>query len=296
MMIPDQVHGQNFVAYNGDSAEILTGIPGSSIDLSVYSPPFCDLYTYSPSERDLGNSKGWDEFFDHYAFIIREVLRVTKQGRVTCVHTSDIPAMDIKDGYIGIRDFPGRVIAAHEKEGWIFHGRAIVTKNPQAQAIRTHSKGLLFAQLKKDSIHSRPCLLDHILIFRKTGETEAKVSPVVNGEIDNERWIDWAGGIWTDIHESDVLKYQYAKKGDDEKHICPLQLGTIERCIKLYSNPKETVLTPFLGIGSEAYQSLIFGRKAIGIELKKTYFDIAVQNLIGVENYDQQSLFTEVSN
>jgi len=289
------IEGQNFKVINGDSCVELPKLQDNSVDLSVYSPPFADLYTYTALTNDLGNSRGWDEFFDHYSFIIKEILRVTKTGRISCVHTSDIPAMDIKDGYIGIRDFPGRVIAAHEKEGWIFHGRAIVTKNPQAQAIRTHSKGLLFAQLKKDSTDSRPCLLDHILIFKKEGQAEEKVSPVNNGEIDNERWINWAGGIWTDIRESDVLRYQYARQGDDEKHICPLQLGTIERCIKLYSNPGDMILTPFLGIGSEAYQALKFGRDAIGIELKKTYFDIAVQNLNGIENYDQQSLFTEAS-
>lgn len=285
------MEGQNFKAINGDSCIELPKIPDASIDLSVYSPPFADLFTYSAIPNDLGNSKGWDEFFGHYSFIIKELLRATKPGRISCVHTSDIPAMDIKDGYIGIRDFPGRVITAHENEGWIFHGRAIVTKNPQAQAIRTHSKGLLFAQLKRDSTDSRPCLLDHILIFKKPGETDSKVNPVANGEIDNNKWIDWAGGIWTDIRESDVLKYQYARTGDDEKHICPLQLGTIERCIKLYSNPGETVLTPFLGIGSELYQALKFGRKGVGIELKTSYFEIAVQNLNGLENYEQQTLF-----
>ena len=285
------VEGQNFRAINGDSCIELLTIREDSIDLSVYSPPFADLYTYTAIPNDLGNSRGWDEFFEHYSFIIKEVLRVTKPGRLSCVHTSDIPAMAIKDGYIGLRDFPGEVIRAHEREGWVFHGRAIVTKNPQSQAIRTHSKGLLFAQLKRDSTDSRPCLLDHILMFKKEGETSVKVNPVKNGEIDNERWIDWAGGIWTGISESDVLRYQYARTGNDEKHICPLQLGTIERCIKLYSNPGETVLTPFLGIGSEAYQALTFGRKAIGIELKKSYFDIAVQNLNGIENYEQQTLF-----
>jgi DNA modification methylase len=208
---------------------------------------------------------------------------VTKQGRNTCVHTSDIPAMAMKDGYIGIRDFPGAVIAAYEKEGWIFYGRAIVTKNPQAQAIRTKSKALLFTQLRKDSSDSRPALLDHILIFKKPGKADVPVEPVKNGEIDNEKWIDWAGGIWTGIQESDVLRYAVARDENDEKHICPLQLGTIERCIKLYSNPGETVLTPFGGIGSEAYQAIRFGRKAILIELKKSYYDIAVKNLIQIE-------------
>jgi len=288
------VEGRNFKVINGDSCVELKRIPDNSIHLSVYSPPFADLYTYTSLPNDLGNSRGWDEFFDHYAFVIRDMLRVTKQGRLTCVHTSDIPAMAVKDGYIGVRDFPGHVVRAYEKEGWIFHGRAIVTKNPQSQAIRTKAKGLLFVQLKKDSTQSRPCLLDHILIFKKPGEPEETVNPVANGEIDNEKWIDWAGGIWTGISESDVIRYQHARTGNDEKHICPLQLPTIERCIKLYSNPGETVLTPFLGIGSEAYQALRFGRKAVGIELKESYFDIAVQNLQGIENYGQQSLFEEV--
>jgi DNA modification methylase/superfamily II DNA or RNA helicase len=275
--------GEKFTAHLGDSCEVLKTLEGDSIDLSVYSPPFADLYTYTATERDLGNSRDWDEFFSHYAFIVRELLRVTKQGRNTCVHTSDIPAMSMKDGYIGIRDFPGAVIAVYEREGWIFYGRAIVTKNPQAQAIRTKSKALLFTQLRKDSSDSRPALLDHILIFKKPGKADRPVEPVKNNEIDNEKWIDWAGGIWTGIQESDVLQYSRARADDDEKHICPLQLGTIERCIKLYSNPGETVLTPFGGIGSEAYQAIRFGRKAVLIELKKSYYDIALQNLIKIE-------------
>jgi DNA modification methylase len=192
--------------------------------------------------------------------------------------------MQMKDGYIGIRDFPGAVIKAHIDEGWIFHGRAIVTKNPQAQAIRTKAKALLFTQLRKDSSDSRPALLDHILIFKKPGKPAVSVNPVANGEIDNEKWIDWAGGIWTGISESDTLQYTTARDKDDEKHICPLQLGTIERCIKLYSNPGETVLTPFGGIGSEAYQAVRFGRIAKLIELKPSYFRIAVENLKTIEH------------
>lgn len=285
------IKSESFTAMLGDSCERLKEVETDSIDLSVYSPPFADLYTYSATERDLGNSKNWAEFLIHYGFIIRELLRVTKQGRISCVHTSDIPAMSMKDGYIGIRDFPGAVIKAHEDNGWIFHGRAIVTKNPQAQAIRSHSKALLFVQLRKDSSDSRPALLDHILIFKKPGETKVKVNPVANGEIDNEKWIDWAGGIWTGISESDTLQYTTARDKDDEKHICPLQLGTIERCIKLYSNPGENVLTPFGGIGSEAYQAIKFGRKATLIELKESYFRIASQNLQNIEKEKQASVF-----
>lgn len=276
--------GEKFIAMLGDSCERLKEVETDSIDLSVYSPPFADLYTYSASERDLGNSRGKDDFIEHYGFIIGELLRVTKQGRLSCVHTSDIPAMQMKDGYIGIKDFPGAVIKAHEDNGWIFHGRAIVTKNPQAQAIRTKSKALLFTQLRKDSSDSRPALLDHILIFKKPGKSDVPVNPVANGEIDNEKWIDWAGGIWTGINESDTLQYTTARDKDDEKHICPLQLGTIERCLKLYSNPGELILSPFMGIGSEIYEAIKFGRKGIGIELKQSYFRIALNNLQNIEN------------
>jgi len=289
------IQGKKYIAMIGDSCERLKEIDTESVDLSVYSPPFADLYTYSATERDLGNSRTWEEFFDHYHFIINELLRVTKKGRLTCVHTSEIPAMAQKDGYIGIKNFPGAVIEAHQKTGWIFHGRAIVTKNPQAQAIRTHSKALLFVQLRKDSTDSRPALLDHILIFKKEGKSDIPVLPTKNGEMDNETWIDWAGGIWAGIQESDTLRYAKARNQDDERHICPLQLGTIERCIKLYSNPGETILTPFGGIGSEAYQAIKFNRKAILIELKRSYYEIAIQNMAKAESeVTQPSLFQEV--
>lgn len=290
------VIGANFTAIHGDSCEQLPQIGESSVDLSVYSPPFADLYTYTNSEHDLGNSKDWGEFFSHYAFIIRELLRVTKPGRLTCVHSSDIPAMEVKDGYIGMKDFPGEVIRAYEREGWIFVGRAFIQKNPQAQAIRVKSKALLFAQLRKDSSHSRPAIIDQVLIFKKPGECEVAIRPVENGDMDNETWINWAHGIWFGIQESDVLRYAPARDADDEKHICPLQLGVIERCIKLYSNPGELVLSPFMGIGSEIYQAVRFGRKGIGIELKESYFRIAVQNCQYAEShFIGQDLFSEAT-
>ena len=283
--------GENWTAMLGDSCERLKELEPDSIDLSVYSPPFADLYTYTDTERDLGNSRGWDEFFDHYAYIIRGVLRATKPGRLTCVHVSDIPAMAQKDGYIGIRDFPGAVIRAYEAEGWTFVGRAFVQKNPQAQAIRTKSKALLFVQLRKDSADSRPALIDQILLFKKPGDNAVPVNPVDNGEMDNEKWIEWAHGIWLGISETDTLQYSVARGEDDEKHICPLQLGTIERCIKLYSNPGETVLTPFGGIGSEGYQAVKFGRKAKLIELKPEYFDVLVRNMQNIESSKTLTLF-----
>lgn len=277
------VTGDLFTAMLGDSCERLQELAENSIDLSVYSPPFADLYTYTDSERDLGNSRDWTEFFGHYKFIIRNVLRVTKPGRLTCVHVSDIPAMSGRDGYIGVRDFPGAVIQAYEAEGWVFVGRAFVQKNPQAQAIRTKAKALLFVQMRKDSADSRPALIDQILLFKKPGDNAVPITPVANGEMDNEKWIEWAHGIWLGISESDTLQFTTARGEDDEKHICPLQLGTIERCIKLYSNPGETILTPFGGIGSEGYTAVKFGRKAVLCELKPEYFKVLVKNLTHAE-------------
>lgn len=288
--------GNGWRALLGDSAKRLAEIASDSVDMSVYSPPFADLYTYSNSPRDLGNAHNTDEFFTHYKFILSEMFRVHKPGTVTCVHTADIPALGMKDGYIGLKDFPGAVIKAHEEAGWIYKGWAVVAKNPQAQAIRTKAKALLFVQLKKDSSQSRPAILDRVLFFNKPGERDAAVTPVERGEIDNEKWIDWAGGIWTGISESDTLQYTTARAPDDEKHICPLQLGTIERCVKLYSNPGELVLTPFLGIGSEAYMAVKFGRRAIGIELKPSYYAIAIKNLADVERETRQvDLFSYVA-
>lgn len=284
-------HGDAWTAILGDSCEKLPELTDDSIDLSVYSPPFADLFTYSATPRDLGNSRGWQEFFEHYSFIIKEILRVTKPGRLTCVHTSDIPAMAQRDGYIGVRDFPGEVIRAYESCGWVFTGRAFVQKNPQAQAIRVKSKALLFVQLRKDSTDSRPALIDQVLLFRKPGDNLVPVQPVDNGELNNETWIEWAHGIWLGIRETDTLQYSHARAEDDEKHICPLQLGTIERCIKLYSNPGEMVLTPFGGIGSEAYMAVKLGRKATLIELKPEYFEVAVKNLRQAE-INKLDLFT----
>ena len=268
-----------WTAIKGDSCEKIKDIEKESIDLSIYSPPFADLFVYSNSDRDLGNCRNWDEFFNHYTFIVKELLRCTKPGRLSCVHTSDIPAMASRDGYIGLKDFPGQVIRLHTDNGWVFVGRAFIQKNPQAQAIRTKCKSLLFVQMKKDSTHSRPALIDQILIFKKSGESAVSVEPVKNGELDNETWINWAHGIWTDISETNTLQYYHARDALDEKHICPLQLETIERCVKLYSNPGETVFTPFMGIGSEMYVALKHKRKAIGIELKDSYYKTALKNI-----------------
>ncbi|MDD5708697.1 MAG: DNA methyltransferase [Kiritimatiellae bacterium] len=269
------VAGDDWRMLLGDSAERLREMDAASVDLSVFSPPFMSLYTYSPTERDLGNSRSEAEFFTHFGFIIDELRRVTKPGRNCAVHVAQIPAMQVRDGYIGLKDFRGKTIQAFEDHGWIFHGEVAIDKDPQAQAIRTKSKALLFVQLHKDASWSRPALADFILVFRKPGENAVPIKP----HLTNDEWIEWARPIWYGISESDTLQYHEARGEDDERHICPLQLGTIERVVRLWSNPGETVLSPFAGIGSEGHVALCHGRKFVGIELKPEYFEIAVRNL-----------------
>jgi len=271
----DVAKSDDYTIMLGDSAERLKELQGESIDLSIFSPPFISLYTYTPTERDVGNCKTEEEFYTHFGYIIDELLRVTKPGRNCCVHVSQVPAMLVRDGYIGLKDFRGGTIKAFEDRGWIYHGEVCIDKDPQAQAIRTHSKGLLFTQLRKDASWLRPALSDYILVFRKPGDNQVPVIP----DITNDEWIEWARPVWYGIRESDTLNVAEGREADDERHICPLQLGTIERCVRLWSNPGETILSPFAGIGSEGYVALQFDRKFIGIELKKSYYDTAVKNL-----------------
>ena len=259
----------------GDSAERMSAIDTESVGFSVYSPPFASLYVYSPTTRDLGNSRNRDEFMAHYGFIIREVLRVTQPGRLTAVHVQQLTTTLGSHGVIGMTDFRGDVIREYIANGWIYHGEVCIDKDPQAQAIRTHSKSLLFVQLRKDSSWMRPALADYILLFRKPGENAVPVSP----DISNDEWIEWARPIWYGIRESDTLNVAEGRDSDDERHICALQLGTIERCLRLWSNRGDLVLSPFAGIGSEGHEAIRLGRKFVGIELKQRYLDTAVKNL-----------------
>lgn len=275
MNVLDQASGDNWTLYNADSAEVLPALPAASVHLSVFSPPFQSLYVYSPSERDLGNSQTGAQFWRHFGFIISELLRVTVPGRIAAVHVSQLATTLSTHGVIGLSDFRGATIAAFQADGWVYHGEVAIQKNPQAQAIRTHAKGLLFAQLRKDSAWSRPALLDYIVLFRKPGDNPVPVHP----DVTNDQWIEWANGIWLGIQEADTLNVAEGRDSDDERHICALQLGVIERCIRLWSNPGEVVLTPFAGIGSEVYQAVKLGRKGIGVELKPRYWATAVRNV-----------------
>jgi DNA modification methylase len=254
--------------------EVLTGLPASSIDLSIFSPPFLSLYTYSNSERDLGNCADHAEFEAHFRFIVRALLRVTRPGRLAVVHIAQIASQKSRDGVIGLIDLRGLTIRLFQGCGWVYHGDVTIDKNPQAQAVRMKVKGLLFVQLHKDASWLRPALADYLLIFRAPGENTVPIRP----DISNEDWILWAHPVWYDIHEGDVLSVREARESDDERHLAPLQLGLIERAIRLWSNPGEVVLSPFAGIGSEGYQAIRLGRKFVGIELKQSYFVAAVRN------------------
>jgi len=288
MYMTDDAYGENWHLMLGDSCERLTELADESVALSVYSPPFDSLYTYSPSPRDLGNSACRAEFLEHYGFIIRENLRVTMPGRNACVHVQQLTTTKATHGYMGTTDFRGDVIRAYVNNGWIYYGEATVNKDPQAQAIRTKSHALMFVTKERDAAALRPALADYLLIFKKPGD-----NPVpIKGDVTNDEWIDWAQPVWWNIRETNTLNARAGREDADERHICPLQLDFIERCVRLWSNPGELVLSPFAGVGSEVFQAVKFGRRGVGIELKPSYWQTAVTNLRRLDaEQDQDALF-----
>ena len=271
----DDAEGPAWRLLLGDSCERMAEIPSDSVGLSVYSPPFASLFTYSPSPRDLGNSTSRGEFLEHYGYIIRENLRVTMPGRICAVHVQQVPTTKAVNGIIGLTDFRGDVIRAYVDNGWIFHGEVTVDKDPQAQAIRTKAQALMFVTKNRDSSMTRPALADYLLLFRKPGDNLT----AIKNDVSNEEWIEWARPVWLDIRETNTLNARVARDDADEKHICPLQLDFIARVIRLWSNVGETVLTPFAGIGSEVHEAVRLGRRGLGIELKPSYWRTAVDNL-----------------
>lgn len=277
--VEDEAAGDNWRMLLGDSCERLSEIPDDSVGLSVCSPPFASLFTYSPSPRDLGNSSSRAEFIEHYGFIVREKLRVTQPGRVACVHVQQVTTTKTAHGHVGLTDFRGDVIRCYLDNGWHFHGEVTVDKDPQAQAIRTKAQALMFVTKNRDSSATRPALADYLLLFRKPGDNAV---PIKN-DVSNEEWIEWARPVWLGIRESNTLNARAGREDKDERHICPLQLDFIERCVRLWSNPGELVLSPFAGIGSEGYVAVKFGRRFVGIELKPSYWRTACDNLTDIE-------------
>lgn len=290
MKVLNQFIGKNYALYHGDSCEVLKGIPDNSIHYSVTSIPFASLYTYSNSDRDMGNCRSYEEFAQQYMYLGREWFRVMMPGRNVSIHCMNLPTSKERDGYIGIRDFRGDVIRWMQSLGFIYHSEVCIWKNPVTAMQRTKALGLLHKQIKKDSCMSRQGIPDYVVTFRKPGENHERVTHTNESysvdkwqKVASPIWEEYATPTWWDINQSDTLNRKAAKEEKDERHICPLQLPVIERCVELWSNPGDIVLDPFNGIGSTGYQSLIMGRKHIGIELKESYFNLAVENCYAAE-------------
>lgn len=331
-----QESGEGWTAVWGDCCEAVKAMPAESVGFSIYSPPFSHLFIYSDSERDMGNAANDGEFLEHYRFLVRELYRVTKPGRLVAVHCSDLPRTKSVHEFVGLYDLPGDIRAVHEAEGWTYHSRITVWKDPVVEMQRTKALGLLHKQLMKDSSRSRVGMPDYLLVFRKTPSKEAAgqaagrravagltepsddeynviyeraydaaYASAVGDETGVDRvgkeredfpvdlWQKWASPVWMDIDQTDVLNVRIARNDKDEKHLCPLQLDLIDRAIRLWSNPGDVVLSPFMGVGSEGWGALRANRKFVGVELKSEYFAQAVKNLQDAAQWRGADLFKQ---
>lgn len=307
MNIIDQEITDQYAIYNADTVEVAQSLPDSSVDFSIFSPPFASLYTYSNSDRDMGNVKSHAEFWQQYRYLIKEQYRVMKPGRNISIHCMNLPTSKQNDGFIGIKDFRGDIIREYQAEGFIYHSEVCIWKDPVVAMQRTKALGLLHKQIKKDSAMSRMGIPDYVVTMRKPGENVSPVSgefqyyvgespprgfkgiqrddgrlyhvPGLSGGTSIDVWQQYASPIWDDINQSDTLNFREGRDNDDERHICPLQLDVIERCIQLWSNDGETVWTPFMGIGSEVYVAVKLGRRGLGVELKPSYYELAKRNV-----------------
>jgi superfamily II DNA or RNA helicase len=286
-----EVKTKNWTAYLGDCVEVVSEMKAESIDFTLYSPPFSSLYTYSASDRDMGNCKDDAQFMEHYRFLVRDLLRVTKPGRLLSFHCMNLPTSKTHHGYIGIRDFRGELIRMHQEEGWIYHSEVCIWKDPVTAMQRTKALGLLWKQLRKDSAMSRQGIPDYLVTMRKPGENPEPVHHTQD-EYPVERWQKIASPVWMDINPSDTLQHRSARQHEDERHIAPLQLEVIRRAVELWSNPGDLVLSPFAGIGSEGFVSVVMGRRFVGVELKKSYWEQACQNLKQAEQ-EQGGMFAD---
>lgn len=303
MAVIDQLISDRFALFNGDCIEVMQNLPDASVHLSVYSPPFGGLYHYSSNDRDLSNCTDYNQFFDHYAFVVRELARITLPGRMTAVHCMDVPTGN--SGTDALTDFPGDIIRLHEREGWRYVARYAVWKEPLAVRNRTLQKSLAHKTIVDDSSRCSVANADYLLVFRRRGENPIPIAhPIGLLEYAGERkppaellhyrawkgkqtenrfshwiWRQYASAFWDDVRMHRVLPYREAREADDEKHVHPLQLDVIDRVITLWSNPGETVLTPFMGVGSEVYSAVFMGRRGVGVELKASYYRQAVRNV-----------------
>jgi hypothetical protein len=311
----DQVVNRDYAIYQGDACELIRAVPSETVHFGIHSPPFEGLYRFSNYDRDISNNEG-RQFWEHYAFLIQELLRVTMPGRLHSVHVMQLPTSKIRHGHIGMRDFRGEVIRAYEDAGWIFHSEVCIWKDPVVAQQRTKSIRLLHKQIVKDSTISGQGLADYIVTFRKPGENPQPVAGGFSRYIGDGRepdrskyttamdgrnwysievWQRYASPVWMDINQSRTLQYRSARDEKDEVHISPLQLDVIERCIDLWSNPGDVVLTPFLGIGSEVWSAVNMGRRGVGFELKPSYFAQAVKNLAELHASKTADLFKVVA-
>ena len=319
MKVFNQIIADNYSIYHADCVEVASALPANSIDFSVFSPPFQSLYTYSNSDRDMGNTKSDDEFMVQFKYLITELYRIVASGRLVAIHCMNLPTSKTKHGFIGMQDFRGDIIRAFQSKGFIFHSEVCIWKDPVVAMQRTKALGLLHKQVKKDSAMSRQGIPDYVVVMRKPGANEkpvagefthfvgdelmnkfaerdygdGRVAQIPNKDIGAtsiDVWQRYASPVWHDINQSDTLQFRTARHQDDERHICPLQLDVIERCLQLWTNEGDTVFTPFLGIGSEAYVAVKMGRKAVGAELKESYFNLAARNMEEAEK-TQYDLF-----
>lgn len=303
MAVIDQKITDSYAIYNGDCMEVMRALPTGKVHLSIYSPPFGGLYHYSSSERDLSNCDSYEGFFEHYTFVVRELARITMPGRITCVHCMDVPRSN--SGTDALIDFPGDIVRLHEREGWQYTGRRAIWKEPLAVRLRTMQKNLAHASLVADSADCGVASADYLLTFRRAGKNPVPIAhPVGMLEYAGERqmpaellayrgwtgkqtenrfshwiWRQYASSIWDDVRINRVLPFRDSRDPDDEKHVHPLQLDVIDRCVQLFSNPGEIVFTPFMGVGSEVYSPVLLGRRGIGAELKTSYYRQAALNV-----------------
>lgn len=291
----DQKMTDSWAMYRGDCCEVIQSIPSQSVGYTLFSPPFSSLYVYSDSERDMGNCEDDDEFFEHFDYLIPELLRVTSLGRLCSIHCMNLPSTIQNNGYIGIRDFRGEIIRHMIAAGWVFHSEVCIWKDPVTAMQRTKALGLLHKQLVKDSAMSRQGIPDYVCTFRKPGKNEQPVAGRLDdyfgdpdsftptGDRSIDIWQRYASPVWMDIDQSRTLNFRLAREHDDERHICPLQLDVIDRCLQLWSMPGDVVLSPFAGIGSEGVESIKMGRKFVGVELKERYWEVACKYLADAE-------------